>query len=49
MANALEVCGLCKQYEGFALDHVSFTMPRGCVMGVIGESGAGTRKKVKAR
>ena len=48
MANALEVRGLCKQYEGFALDHVSFTLPRGCVMGLIGENGAGKSTTIKA-
>ena len=48
MATALEVRGLCKQYEGFALDHVSFTLPRGCVMGLIGENGAGKSTTIKA-
>ncbi|HJA49278.1 MAG TPA: ABC transporter ATP-binding protein [Candidatus Agathobaculum intestinipullorum] len=48
MANALEVRGLCKHYEGFALDHVSFTLPRGCVMGLIGENGAGKSTTIKA-
>ena len=39
MDNALEIKGLCKQYEGFALENVSFTLPRGAVMGFIGENG----------
>ena len=26
MENALEIKGLCKQYEGFALENVSFTL-----------------------
>ena len=41
MENALEITGLYKQYEGFALRDVTFTLPSGCVMGFIGENGAG--------
>ncbi len=41
MENALEVDGLCKRYPGFALDNVSFSVPRGYVMGLIGPNGAG--------
>ena len=41
MDTILQVKGLCKKYEDFALDHVSFTLPRGCIMGFIGENGAG--------
>lgn len=47
MENALEVRGLCKRYEGFALEGVSFTLPRGCVMGFIGENGAGKTTTIK--
>ena len=31
MDTILQVKGLCKKYEDFALDHVSFTLPRGCI------------------
>ena len=48
MENALEITGLCKQYEGFALRNVSFTLPSGCVMGFIGENGAGKTTTIKA-
>ena len=48
MDNALEIKGLCKQYEGFALENVSFTLPRGAVMGFIGENGAGKTTTIKA-
>ena len=48
MENALEITGLCKQYEGFALEDVSFTLPCGCVMGLIGENGAGKSTTIKA-
>ena len=48
MENALEIKGLCKQYTGFALDNVSFSLPRGAVMGFVGEHGAGTTTTIKA-
>ena len=41
MNNALEVTGLTKHYPGFTLDHISFSLPEGCIMGLIGENGAG--------
>lgn len=37
----LELDGLTKQYEGFLLDHISFTVPRGMIYGLVGENGAG--------
>ena len=40
MKNALEIRGLTRKYEGFALDSVNLTLPRGCVMGLIGENDA---------
>ncbi len=48
MDTILQVKGLCKKYEDFALDHVSFTLPRGCIMGFIGENGAGKSTTMKA-
>ena len=48
MENALEIKGLCKQYTGFALDNVSFSLPRGAVMGFIGENGAGKTTTIKS-
>lgn len=39
--NAIEIHDLCKNYGDFQLDHVSLTLPEGCVMGFIGENGAG--------
>lgn len=48
MDNALEIKGLCKSYDGFALSDISFTLPRGAVMGFIGENGAGKTTTIKA-
>ncbi len=39
--NALELRDICKRYEDFTLDHVSFSVPMGSIMGLIGENGAG--------
>lgn len=37
----LHIKDLTKHYPGFTLDHVSFDIPKGCIMGLIGENGAG--------
>ena len=39
--NALEIKDLTKEYKGFKLDNLSLTLPTGCIMGLIGENGAG--------
>ena len=41
MEYAIEVRNLTKRYKGFSLDDISFALPRGTVMGLIGENGAG--------
>lgn len=46
--NALELHGVCKKYGDFALRNVGFTLPRGTVMGLIGENGAGKTTTIKA-
>ena len=47
MNNALEITGLTKRYPGFTLDHLSFSLPEGCIMGLIGENGAGKTTALK--
>lgn len=39
--NVLEIRNLTKDYGDFVLDKVSFSLPRGVIMGLIGENGAG--------
>lgn len=39
--NAIEINGLTKRYDGFTLDNVSFNVPKGSIMGFIGQNGAG--------
>lgn len=41
------VNGISKQYHGFSLDNVSFNLPKGCIMGLIGENGAGKSTTLK--
>ncbi len=45
--NAIEIKDLCKEYPGFSLDHINLTLPRGCIMGLIGENGAGKSTMIK--
>lgn len=48
MKNAIEVKDLTKQYPGFLLDKVSFSVPSGSIVGFIGENGAGKSTTIKA-
>ena len=36
MESILEVKDLVKRYQDFTLDHVSFSLPNGCILGFIG-------------
>ena len=39
--NNILVRDLCKQFDEFLLDHISFQVPKGRIVGFIGENGAG--------
>ena len=45
--NALEIKNLTKSYPGFILDNLNLTLPSGCIMGLIGENGAGKSTTIK--
>ena len=45
--NAIEIKDLCKTYPGFSLDHVNLTLPCGCIMGLVGENGAGKSTTIR--
>ena len=45
--NALEIKNLTKSFPGFTLDNLNLTLPRGCMMGLIGENGAGKSTTIK--
>lgn len=45
--NALEIKNLTKTYESFKLDNLNLTLPKGCVLGLIGENGAGKSTTIK--
>ncbi len=47
MMNALEIRNLTKSYPGFTLDNLNLTLPSGCIMGLIGENGAGKSTTIK--
>lgn len=45
--NAIEIKELTKKYDGFTLDSVSFSVPKGSIMGFIGQNGAGKTTTIK--
>jgi len=47
MEKILEVTNLRKEYPGFRLQDISFSLPRGYIMGFIGPNGAGKSTTIK--
>lgn len=45
--NALEIRDLTKHYDGFTLDRLNLALPGGCILGLIGENGAGKSTTIK--
>ncbi|BCJ96683.1 ABC transporter [Anaerocolumna cellulosilytica] len=48
MDYAIELDGVTKQYANFSLKDVSFKVPKGSIMGFVGENGAGKTTTLKA-
>jgi ABC-2 type transport system ATP-binding protein len=46
--NAINISNLTKNYNGFKLDNVSFSLPQGCILGLIGENGAGKSTTIRS-
>ncbi len=46
--NAIEISGATKRYEGFTLDNISFDVPKGSIMGFIGQNGAGKTTTIRS-
>lgn len=45
--NAIEIRNLNKSYKDFKLDNLNLTLPSGCIIGLIGENGAGKSTTIK--
>lgn len=45
--NAIEIKNLCKAYDDFKIDNLSLTLPGGCILGLVGENGAGKSTTIK--
>lgn len=48
MNSAIDIKDLQKKYAGFSLQNISFCVPRGSIVGLIGENGAGKTTTIKA-
>lgn len=48
MENILEINGLCKKYDDFSLKNVSFSLPKGFIMGFVGENGSGKTTTIRS-
>lgn len=48
MENILEIKNLSKKYNGFELKNVNIALPKGMIMGFIGENGAGKTTTIKS-
>lgn len=48
MSNAISVNSIFKHYKQFSLEHISFELPTGYIMGLVGPNGAGKTTILKA-
>ena len=47
MENNIEVNNLSKKYDGFELKNINFAVPKGSIVGFVGENGAGKTTTIK--
>lgn len=47
LTNAIEIRGLTKHYKGFSLENLNLDLPAGCVLGLVGENGAGKSTTIR--
>ena len=45
--NAIDIKNLSKHYKGFSLENLNLTLPSGCIMGLVGENGAGKSTTIR--
>ena len=45
--NAIEIKHLTKHYQGFSLENLNLKLPSGCIMGLVGENGAGKSTTIR--
>ena len=45
--NAIEIKNVSKHYMGFSLENLNLTLPSGCIMGLVGENGAGKSTTIR--
>ncbi|MBD5149473.1 MAG: ABC transporter ATP-binding protein [Oscillibacter sp.] len=45
--NAIEIRGLTKRYKDFSLEDLNLDLPYGCVLGLVGENGAGKSTTIR--
>ena len=41
MKNALELQNVSKSFKGFEMKDMTFSLPEGCILGLVGKNGAG--------
>lgn len=46
-SNVIEIRGLTKRYHDFTLDNLNLDLPAGCVLGLVGENGAGKSTTIR--
>ena len=47
LTNAIEIRGLTKHYKGFSLENLNLDLPAECVLGLVGENGAGKSTTIR--